>query len=127
MEWNENANGNFVAVDAGQVTTVFRDRNGEWRGIRDGEITNLGFLTAEDAKEAIDDQQVDFVPIRPRTDTGWRSANKGGFYRQCSRGIVTVKRSKSGKWYVTVNGIFVEGQWLDTEMEAKKLADKLLE
>jgi hypothetical protein len=125
-EWRANHKGNFVYVDDGVVTTVFRGSDGEWIGIREGLITDKDFKTSTAAMEAIDEDKVKFsVKTRP-ADTGWRAAKKGGFYRQCVVGIATVKQASSGKWYVTVNGRMVEGHWLNTKAEAIKLADHLL-
>jgi hypothetical protein len=125
-EWRENHNGNFVFVDDGVVTTVFKGSDGDWYGIRDGLITEEGFDDAESAMEAIDEDEVDFCEMVGPRDTGWRPAKKGGFYRQNGAGIATVKQARSGKWYVTVNARMVEGQWLNTKAEAIKLADHLL-
>jgi hypothetical protein len=125
-DWRENQNGNFVFVDDGVVTTVFRGSDGDWYGIRDGLITEEGFDDAESAMEAIDEDEVDFCEMVGARDTGWLPAKKGGIYRQNGSGIATVKQARSGKWYVTVNGRMVEGQWLNSKAEAIKLADLLL-
>jgi hypothetical protein len=125
-DWRENDKGNFVYFDDGIVTTVFLSIDGEWIGIRDGLITERGFKTPDAAMEAIDSEKVKFfVKTRP-TDTGWLPAKKGGFYRQCSGGIATVKQASSGKWYVTVNGKMIQSHWLCTKEEAVKLADHYL-
>lgn len=126
-DWNEKLNGNFVTVDNGQVTTVFRNQDGNWQGIRDGEITDREFDTPEDAINAIDDEEVGFKPRKARNaDTGWRESKNGGLYRRSYGRIATVKQAKSGKWYVTIDGTIITGQWLDTELDAARLADRLL-
>lgn len=125
-EWRENHNGNFVYVDDGVVTTVFKRSDGEWYGIRDGMITEEGFDAAESAMEAIDEEEVEFCEMVGSRDTGWLPAKKGGFYQQNSAGIATVKQARSGKWYVTVNGRMVDGHWLNTREEAVKLADRCM-
>ena len=125
-DWNENQKGNFVQVDSGVVTTVFKDVDGEWMGVREGFITGKSYKTASAAMEAIDFDAVKFSVKMKSNDTGWRKAKNGGFYRQCSVGIATAKQAKSGKWYVTVNGNMLDGQWLNTKEEAVKLADNLL-
>jgi hypothetical protein len=89
-------------------------------------ITDEGFDAAESAMEAIDDEQVEFCEMVNPRDTGWLPAKKGGFYRQNAAGIATVKQSRSGKWYVTVNGRMVDGHWLSTQEEAVKLADRCM-
>ncbi len=124
--WYENDKRNFVYVDDGVVTTVFRGSDGEWIGIREGLITDRGFKTPDAAMEAIDFEQVKFsVKTRP-TDTGWLPAKKGGFYRQCAGAIATVKQASTGKWYATVNGKMIQGHWLSTKQEAVKLAEHYL-
>ena len=124
--WSENDKGNFVYVDDGVVTTVFKGSDGDWYGIRDGKITDEGFDDAESAMESIDKDEAEFcVMVGPR-DTGWLPAKKGGFYRQNSSGIATVKQARSGKWYVTVNGRMIEGHWLNTKEEAFNLADRCI-
>ena len=40
--------------------------------------------------------------------------------------MATVKQARSGKWYLTIDGSMVPDQWLDTELEAVRLADRLL-
>ena len=125
-DWRENHNGNFVYVDDGVVTTVFKGADGKWYGIREGFITEDGFGEAESAMEAIDEEQVEFCKMAGPRATGWRPAKKGGFYRQNASGIVTVKQASSGKWYVTVNGRMIDGYWLNTKEEAIKLADRCM-
>ena len=125
-EWNENHKGNYVYVEDDVVTTVFKTSDGEWLGIRDEMITEKSYKTADDAMEAIDFDRVNFSVKMMPNETGWRKAKKGGFYRQCSAGIATVKQAKSGKWYVTIDGNIVKGKWLNTKEEAVKLADLLL-
>lgn len=127
LNWNERANGNFVAIDNGIVTTVFLDSLGSWRGIREGEITERGFETALAAMEAIDTEKVKFVaPSRRLANAGWREAKNGGLYRHSGASVLSVKQAKSGKWFVAINGSLVEGYWLESEAEARLLADSLL-
>ncbi len=126
FEWRENHNGNFVYVNDGVVTTVFKSSDGDWYGISDGYITENGFDTPEEAMEAIDNEEVNFNEFAETRDTGWLAAKKGGFYRENSEGIATVKQAKSSKWYVTINGNIVEGKWLNSMEEAMNLADHLL-
>ena len=125
-DWNENHKGNYVYFDDGIVTTVFKNFEEEWIGVREGLMTEKSFKTANDVMEAIDFDRVNFSIKMMPSDSGWRKAKKGGFYRQCSGGIATVKQAKSGKWYVTIDGNILEGQWLKTKEEAVKLADLLL-
>ncbi len=125
-DWRENLKGNYVHVDDGVVTTVFKGSDGDWYGIREGMITEEGFDDAESAMEAIDNDHVEFCEMTAPRDTGWVPAKKGGFYRQNAGGIATVKQARSGKWFVTVNGSMIEGHWLNTKEEAIKLADRCM-
>lgn len=125
-EWREKENGNYVHVDDGVITTIFRRADGEWYGIRDALMTEKGFGNPDSAMDAIDGERVKFSErVQPRY-TGWRAAKKGGFYRQTAAGIVTVRQARSGKWYVTVNGRMIKGHWLNTKEEAIKLADRYM-
>ena len=125
-DWRERTNGNYIYIDDGIVTTVFKSFDGQWVGIRDELLTDYGFKTADAAMEAIDLDKVRFSKkLRPK-DTGWRTAKKGGIYRQSSNGIATVKQAKSGMWFVNINGAVIEDRWLNTKEEAVKLADHLL-
>lgn len=127
LDWTENNNGNFVAEDDDcEKITVFLDKNGRWRGIRDEHITDCGYATAEAAMSAIDKKEVDFVKIRPRADTtDWKPAKKGGIYRLQHRHIITVKQAKSGSWYVSVDGKLVENNWFQSADLAARCADSL--
>ena len=58
--WYENDKGNFIYIDDGIVTTVFRGSDGEWIGIREGLITDKEFKTPDAAMEAIDNDKVKF-------------------------------------------------------------------
>jgi len=126
MDWTENSNGNFVTEDDHFKTTVFLDKRGQWRGIRDEHITDSGYETAEEAMAAIDSEQVDFIKFRPRVDTtDWKPAKRGGFYRLRNDRIITVKQARTGTWYVSVDGRLVEGYWLKSSEAAIRCADSL--
>jgi len=127
MDWTENNNGNYVAEDEDyEKITVFIDKTGQWRGIREERITEFGYPTAEEAMSAIEKNQVDFVRIRVRADTtDWRPAKKGGFYRLRHDQIITVKQAKSGSWYISIQGKLVENRWFQTSEEAARCADSL--
>lgn len=126
FDWEKKMNGNFVAIEDGQVTTVFRNHDGNWQGIRDGEITACEFDTPDEAMDAIDNWNVKFVPMRKRPDeTSWRESKKGGMYRWSYGRLAVIKQAKSAKWYITIDGS-VKDHWLDTELEAIGVADRLL-
>ena len=56
FEWHETSSGNYVTEDEESVKiTVFTDKNGAWRGIREEHITDDGYESAEEAIKAIED------------------------------------------------------------------------
>lgn len=127
MEWNENDKGNFVAVEDEVVTTVFLDRHGKWRGIREGVVTAKEFTSPYAAMEEISQGTVLFLPVTlAKTDTGWRKSQQGTKYRRSRHGIATVKKARSGKWYVIFNQSMIQDNWFLSEEEAMKFADGLL-
>jgi hypothetical protein len=127
MDWTENNNGNYVAEDEDyEKVTVFIDKRGQWRGIREERITEFGYSTAEEAMSAIDKKQVDFVKIRAKADTtDWKPAKKGGFYRLRHAQIITVKQARNGSWYISIEGKLVENRWFQSSKEAARCADSL--
>jgi hypothetical protein len=120
-DWLENENGNYVFVEDGEVTTVFRDRLGDWRGLRSGERTRGSFDSPEELMEGIELEIIEFIPIV--ANSGWKSAKKGGYYRKQDETFLSVKRSKSGSWYITVNGELIKNCWMPTAKEAQRIAN----
>jgi hypothetical protein len=127
FDWHETNSGNYVTEDDEYITiTVFTDKNGAWRGIRDEYITEEGYESAEAAIKAIEQRKAEFVKFRPsQSTTDWRSAKKGGYYRYKSGEILTTKQAKSGKWFVTRNGAMVLNKWFPSFEEASRYADSL--
>jgi hypothetical protein len=119
-EWKESQNGNFYRpLDGDVIVTVCLCKDGRWRGISDDKITGESFDAAEKAMSAIDDDEVTFIPFRPR-DTGWKAAKRGGFYRQVHGTIYTIKQATSGSWFVMVGDVFVKDQWFSSVDAAKE-------
>lgn len=77
-DWLENENGNYVFVEDGEVTTVFRDRLGDWRGLRSGERTRGSFDSPEELMEGIELERIEFIPIV--ANSGWKRAKKGRLF-----------------------------------------------
>lgn len=128
FNWNEIKNGNHICVDDDSIQiTVFPDKNGRWRGIRDERITEQGYDTAEEAMTAIEEGEVDFVRFSsgPK-NTGWKPAKKGGYYCYRDGVILTAKQASSGSWYLSVDGRFVPNRWFSTYEEAARCADSLI-
>ena len=130
LDWYENNNGNFVySISEGNVMTVFKNKNDEWSGIYDGKFLRGSYDDPEEAKELMERWIIDgdsSLEAPPRI-LGWQVAKKGGFYKNANGGIATVKQAKTGKWYITIDGNFVQGVWLNTLEEAKKKADEYVE
>jgi hypothetical protein len=119
-EWKESQNGNFYrTLDSGLIVTVYLCKDGLWRGISDNKITSEFFKSAEKAMKGIDRDDINFIPMRAR-DTGWKTAKKGGFYRQVHGTIYTIKQATSGSWFVMVGDVFVKDQWFSSVDAAKE-------
>ena len=127
-EWRENDKGNYVyVIDTDSVMTVFRRRDGDWAGAYDDRFTKGTFDTAEDAMQAMEPiLQGDMTMLKPAT-YGW-VANKGGggFHLRTAKHLTSVKQSKSGSWFVIVDGQILDRQWFKTADEAKAAANKAL-
>ena len=128
-EWNENDNGNYVyVIDSDDVMTVY-ERNGEWFGVYDNHFTDEGYKTAEQAmnimeKAVLEDQLDILVESNPRP-TGWLKTKSGGFHRYRNGGTMTVKKAKSGAWYLVVNQTMLKDKWFKTAEEAMMQGDQL--
>jgi len=128
--WHQNENGNYIhVIDTDQVMTVYRDKTtGDWTGRLADTFLKGKYDTPEEAQSAMERLVFeDRVELGKTKGLGWKAAKKGGYYKQNSRGIVTVKEAKSGKWFVTHNGRMLENKWLDTADEAFRLADLLID
>lgn len=119
-DWHVSSKGNFTTFDYGHRYTVFRTRDDVWQVAHELGFSRQAFDCADQAKAAVEDHvrgvdQLDFRLI----NHGWKEAKKGGYYRRTMLCIETVKQSKTGSWYVTVNGELLEGQWFDSPEEAQ--------
>ena len=124
--WAESQNGNFYRpLDVGTNVTVLLCKDGRWRGISDERITDESFDSSEEAMSAIDQGDVSFVPFRPR-DTGWKTAKKGGFYRQVHGTIYTIKQTPKGNWFVMDGDTLVKNHWFPTAEAAKGYVSSLI-
>jgi hypothetical protein len=123
--WDENRNGNYVTEnDEGKTITVFRCKDDLYRGICDEEITDDGYLTPEEAMEAIDSDTAVFTKMRARS-TWWKANKNGGYSRKNDGVLLSVKQSRSGSWYCTIGTRLQEGQWFETHEEARCYVDSL--
>lgn len=128
-EWRENPNGNYVYVlDSDEVMTVY-DRNGEWFGVYDDCFTEEGFSDPEKAmalmERAVLDEETGLLVRRRPIATGWRQTKSGNYHRVRSDCTLTVKRAKSGSWYLVIDQTLLEGRWFGSAKEAKRYGDLL--
>jgi hypothetical protein len=128
-DWHENSNGNFVyVIDTDDVMTVF-ERAGLWFGVYDNRFMEEGLSTPEKAmafmEMAVLNEQLHLLIKRTPIPTGWRSTKTGGFHCHRNGGTMTVKKARTGMWYLVVNQSMVQGQWFRTAEEAKWQGDQL--
>ncbi|HQR85111.1 MAG: hypothetical protein B7Y59_12950 [Burkholderiales bacterium 35-55-47] len=127
-EWRENSNGNYVYVlDSDEVMTVYQ-RNGEWFGVYESRFIEDGFKNPEQAmalmeKAVLGDRLGLLVKSAPMP-TGWRQTKNGGYHCVRRDLTMTVKQAKSGKWYLVINQMMVQGKWFDTADEAMRQGDQ---
>ena len=55
--------------------------------------------------------------VMPLNSSG-RSKKDGNYYQKNKNGVYKAKQAKSGKWYITRNGVILDNLWLDSEEEA---------
>ena len=127
-EWRENSNGNYVwVIGTDDVMTVYH-RNGKWFGVYDKHFTEEGFKSPEEAmalmEKAVLGDRLDLLEKRNPMPVGWRETKKGGYHCVRSDRTMTVKKAKSGKWYLVINQSMVQGKWFDTADEAKLQGDQ---
>lgn len=120
FEWFQNSNGNFVHVfSEGDLMTVYKnEQNGLWKGIYDGNLLIGSYATAEEAQEAME-QYINGASnlVMPLNRFG-RSKKDANYYQSSKNGIHKAKQAKSGKWFITRNGVILKNLWLGSEEEA---------
>ena len=128
--WSQNAKGNYVYVfGQDDVMTVFlkRDESG-WQGIYNGQITRGTLDSPEEAMQVMEQavlyNEAGLLVHMGPTDSGWLPAKKGGFYRNCGRGLLTVKQAGTGSWYCSNDGRPVKDQWFKTPDAAMRYLDR---
>ncbi len=125
-EWLESQNGNFYrTLDSGLIVTVCLCKDELWRGISDNKITSDFFESAERAMKGIDRGDITFIPMRAR-DTGWKTAKKGGFYRQVRGTTYTIKQTGNGSWFVMDGADLIKNRWFPTAEAAKGYVSRLI-
>ena len=124
--WEQSQNGNFYrTLDSGLIVTACLCKDGRWRGISDDKITDESFDAAEKAMNAIDHEDVIFIPFGSR-DTGWKAAKKGGFYRQVRGTTYSIKQTGNGSWFVMDGADLVKNRWFPTAEAAKGYVSSLI-
>lgn len=117
--WTENEKGNFVLIEDGRVTTVFKTTTGDWQGVSEDEFTTRSFDTAEEAMDAIDSFEVSFEPPR-RSVNKWHRTQKGYLHKQTGSGFMSIRRAQSGAYYIVTETGPIKDQWFESEQEAKQ-------
>ncbi len=128
FDWHETRNNTYICEDDESTQiTVFTDKNGYWRGIRDQHITEDRYATAEEAMKAIEDGEAEFVKFRPGPKTcDWKPSRNGGYYRYAQGAVLTAKQASSGQWYITMNGSIVRDKWFPSFDAAARYASSLM-
>ena len=122
-DWKELDNGNLCCFEFIETVTVF-ERGGSWRGIKDGYITDP-YDSSEAAIDAIESETAEWIYMN--TISGWKTNKKGGGqYKQHRGSLCSVKRSKTGSYYVSINQTLWKGQWFNSIEEAKQAVDEYL-
>ena len=117
--WIENEKGNFVLIEDGRVTTVFKTSTGDWQGVSEDEFTTRSFDTAEEAMDAIDSFEVSFEPPIQSVNK-WHRTKKGYLHKQTKSGFVSIRQAQSGSYYIVTETGPIKGQWFESEQEAKQ-------
>ena len=128
-DWVQNSNGNYVYVlDSDEVMTVYA-KNGQWFGVYDGRFTETGFKHIEQAmslmEKAVLGGSLNLLVKRSLPKTGWHKTKTGGYHCIRRNGTFTVKKAKSGKWYLVVDQAILQGRWFDTAEDAMRQGDQL--
>lgn len=135
FDWKEASTGNWVLVgDDGIEATVYQ-AGSDWgaarNGAPDGKVRRLKakhkspeetMAAAEAAIAAGAGSRLWWPP-----DDQWLPTKKGGYHRKHKGATISVKRAKSGSWFVT-NGSATLGRygrttWFSTDAEARSAAD----
>lgn len=127
FDWNENDNGNYVHVfGVDDLMTVYKDpASGKWRGIYEGSLLISSYETPEAAQRKMESFIEGNTNIVMQLNGSGRSKKDGNYYQRNRQGITKIKQAKSGKWYITINGAFVNNLWLDSEDQAIRKAKEL--
>lgn len=128
-DWRETNKGNYIyELDSGDVMTVFQ-RQDKWFGVHDNCFSEEGFADPGKAMTlmelAVLSGQRDLLVRRKSMLPWWQETKSGGY--QCVRRdcTLTVKRAKSGSWYLIVDQTVLKGRWFDSAEEAKRQGDLL--
>ena len=127
-DWRENKKGNHVyVIDTDQVMTVFRRADGSWAGVYQDEFTKGSFDSAQEAMRTMEPILDGDTSMLQRRGSGWvRNKDGEGHHIRREGRIASVRRSRSGSWYASVDGRLLEGRWFKTDQEAKREAERVL-
>lgn len=98
--------------------------SGEWCGRNGDRRLSANFDTPEEAivamERMLDGEEFGTKEIQH----GWQRTADGNYYMRTPDGAMSVKKAKSGKWYVRLNGKPVPGlndRWFDSAQQAKEM------
>jgi hypothetical protein len=134
-DWIETSNGNWVLPgDGGIEATVYAagsEWGANWNGAPDGKRRRLKakYSSSEEAIAAVETaiaEGANSMKWWP-PDEQWLQTKAGGHYRKLNGSMVSVKKAKSGSWFVT-NGSASLGRhgsttWFATDAEARSAFD----
>jgi len=116
-DWIQNSNGNYVHVfSEGDLMTVY-EQNGLWKGIYDGNLLIGSYDTPEEAQDAMEQYITGATNLVMPLNSSGRSKKDGNYYQKNKNGVYKSKQAKSGKWYITRDGVILDNLWLDSEEE----------
>lgn len=126
--WHENTNGNYVHVFGDDdLMTVYKDtKSNEWKGVYQDHLLIGSYDTPEEAQQAMERFIEGDSSLVMKLNGSGRSKRDGNYYQRNRHGITKVKQAKSGKWYLSANGVPVKDLWLDTEEDAIRKANELM-
>ena len=75
-------------------------------------------------EKAVLGDSLDLLVKRKPVPTGWRETEKGGYPCVRSNCAMTIKKAKSGMWYLVINQTLVKGKWFITAEEARRYGDQ---
>lgn len=127
FDWRENSNGNYVHIfGPDDLMTVYKDEHSQmWKGIYQENLLIGSYDTPEEAQDAMERYINGNENLVMALNVCGRSKKDGNFYQKNIHGVIKVKQAKSGKWYITLNGMILKDLWFNAEEDAIKKAREI--